>query len=63
MAGSELIPERLCYSDTIEKGGEFLSIFGSIDILGSCTEYVYSCLLEFHREIIRYLSTHRDDHS
>ena len=59
----KLFPTRLVYSDAVEHGGELLAVFGIVDTLCGCSEDIYVLFVQAHRQVVRYLSSGRDDHA
>ena len=61
--GSQCTPFGLVYSDTVKHGREFITVFGIVNALGTCSEDVNSLSVQAESKIIRYLTTGGNDDS
>ena len=61
--GRKLFPAGLIHADTIQHGGELLTVLGIIDALGGCPQDIHMLLVQTHRQVIRDLAAGGDDHA
>ncbi len=57
----ECAPCGLVDAQLVEHGGELVAVFGAVDVDGAGAQHGNSLAMEFHGQVVGYLSAHADD--
>ena len=57
----QLLPSRLVDAETVEHGRELVAVLRTVDRHRRRAQDVYRLTMEFHGQVVRYLSTHGHD--